>query len=112
MSFDSLVDKCNRVSLGHFGNADVVITLTGAAVNTIRGIFDENSEVVSPFETERVQIQPALTVLSSELESITSNHLLTVRPDRSPGVSKNYSFDGKPRPDGHGFTLIYLTGKK
>ena len=105
MSFDSLVDNCNRVSLGHFGNVDVLISLTGAAVKTIRGIFDENSEVVSPFETERVQIQPAVTVLSSDLESITSNHLLTIR-------GKNYSFDGKPRPDGHGFTLIYLTGKK
>lgn len=105
MSFDSLVDRCNRISLGHFGNVDVLISLTGAAVKTIRGIFDESSEVVSPFDTERVQIQPAVTVLSSEMDGITSNHLLTIN-------GKNYSYDGKPRPDGHGFTLIYLIGKK
>lgn len=105
MSFDALIEKCNGSSIRAFANVDVRLTLNGVYVRNIRGIFDEFSEVVSPFEMSQMQIKPVLNVQDSDFNGITSEYTLTIR-------NKNYQFDGKPRPDGHGMTLIYLAGKK
>ncbi len=105
MSFDDLIGKCNTVASRTFANVDVTISLDGLLVRNIRGIFDESSEVVSPFESSQVVIKPAVTVNDTDFIGITSENALTIR-------GKDYRFDGKPRPDGHGFTLIYLQVKK
>lgn len=105
MSFEALIGRCNQTAVGRFANVDVLITLSGVPVRNIRGIFDEFSEVVSPFEAEQVQIKPVLSVQDSDFTGITSANVLTIR-------DKDYRFDSKPRPDGHGMTLIYLAGKR
>jgi len=88
-----------------FANVDVTITLGGVLVRNIRGIFDESSEVVSPYEASQISLKPAVTIQDSDFLGVTSANVLTIR-------DKNYQFDGKPRPDGNGFTLIYLQVKK
>ncbi len=106
MSFGALIVKCNTVSIGAFANVDVSISLDGLLVrDDIRGIFDESSEVVSPYEASQIVFKPAVSVQDSDFSGITSANVLTIR-------GKDYRFDGKPRPDGNGFTLIYLQVKK
>ena len=105
MSFTSLIDRCNQSAINRFANADIVISLSGVEVKTVRGIFDESNEVASPFESDRIQFKPAVSLSDSDMAGITSAHTLTIS-------GKAYQFDGKPRPDGHGMTLIYLTGKR
>lgn len=83
----------------------VIISLFGVVIKTISGIFDLTSEAVSPFEASNRIGKPSVTLLDSDIENITSEYTLTIR-------NKDYCFDGKPMPDGHGMTLIYLQGKK
>jgi hypothetical protein len=105
MSFDALIEKCNDSSIRAFANVDVRLTLSGVYVRNTRGIFDEFSESVSPFEMSQMQIKPTLSIQDKDFAGITSEYTLTIN-------GKNYQFDGKPRPDGHGMTVMYLTGKR
>lgn len=105
MSFDALIEKSNTVSMGAFSNVNVRLSLNGVYVRNIRGIFDEFSEVVSPFDTSKLQIQPVVSIQDQDYQGISSEYTLTIR-------EKNYQLDGKPSPDGHGMTVIYLQGKR
>lgn len=105
MGFNALINKCNQVAVTKFTNVTATITLNGIVVKTIPGIFDEAAEVVSSYESERLITKPAVTVASVDLEGIASAHVLQIR-------DVEYKFDGKPRPDGHGLTIIYLGVKK
>lgn len=94
-----------------FGNCDVSITLSEVTVKSFRGIFDQSNEVVSPYESDRLVARPIVSVLDSDFEGTTSAHVLLIKLDRE-AIGKDYKFDGKPRPDSAGLTIIHLAEKK
>jgi hypothetical protein len=106
MGFNELIAKCNQRITGKFSNVTVNVTLSGVAVGVpFPAVFDESSEVVSPWESEKVLFKPLLSVESKYLNGVTSANVLEIS-----GVE--YKFDGKPRRDGAGMALIHLAVKK
>jgi hypothetical protein len=108
MAFDFNQDL--QAMMDMFANCDVSITLSGALVKSIHGIFDQSNEVVSPFESDRIIVKPLLTVLDKDFTDVTSANVLTITRDGATS-GKDYKLDGKPRPDGAGMTIIHLAEK-
>lgn len=95
----------SALAIQELANCTVYAKLEGVVVADFPGIFDEAAEAISPYESERLIIKPAVTAASSDMAGITSAHVLQIR-------DVEYKFDGKPRPDGHGLTVVYLGVKK
>jgi hypothetical protein len=109
MGFNDLTTTNAPRTLARFANADVSVTLAGVGVRTFRAIFDQVNEPVS-IEMQQTNTKPSITCLSADMAGVTGSHVLDITRD-ADGVSRQYKFDGKPRPDGAGFTLVYL-GRK
>lgn len=91
-----------------FANCTVTARLNGVAVkDPFPGIFDETAEAFSPFLGDRTIFKPVVSVLSSDLEGIDSNHTLEISGRPAP-----YAYDGKPIFDGEGITVVTLAVKK
>jgi len=105
MPFDFTQD--NEAILNLFGNCDVAATLSGVQTATFRGIIDLRVETVSPYESSISLAKSELTIFSKDAAGITSAHTIQVKRD-TESTPVDYKFDGKPQPDGAGFTLIHL----
>jgi hypothetical protein len=101
----------NQLFIDEFANATVTVTLTGVAVQTFRAIFDESVEVISPYQSERANFKPQLAALTSNIAVIDSSMVFEVLKD-GESETRRCSFDGKPRPDGSGLSMVFLAGKK
>jgi hypothetical protein len=96
----------SALAIRELANCTVAITLEGVVVaDGIPGIFNEAAEVVSPYDSERAITKPAVTVATGDFAGITSQHVLKIR-------EVEYKFDGKPRADIDGMTVVYLGVKK
>lgn len=96
-----------QVLMDMFGNCDVSIMLSGVLVKSIRGIYDQSNEMVSPYESDRLVTRPHVAVLDTAFIGVTSGHVLKLKKDNEITV-KDYKLDGAPRPDGAGLTVVYL----
>jgi hypothetical protein len=105
MGFNELINKGTQNAFLRLSNVDVVIQFGGVPLKTIRGVFDEDSQSVSPYEASQMQIKPAVSVQTSDFTGIDSSHTFMIS-------NREYRLDGKPRPDGAGLTIIYLSAKK
>ena len=95
-----------EIFIQEFANCTVTPRLVGVAVKEpFPGIFDESAAPVQAYEAERVMFKPLVTVSSTDFNGIDSKHTLEIR-------GKEYTFDGKPRPDGAGLTVVTLAVKK
>lgn len=77
--------------------------LSGVPIKSFLGLFDEAVEVAEPYDTERVTIRPALTLLSSEFAGLDRNNTF-----RRSATDTLYKIYGDPQPDGMGLTRLYL----
>jgi len=105
MGFDALIRKVNTSMMGKFANCTVLVTLDGVHEADFPGIFDERGETVTPYEADRTVFHPVVTVEIGNLNGIGSAHVFGIN-------GKQYKFDGKPHPDGEGFTVVHLAEKK
>ena len=101
----------NAFAISESANATVTITLAGSPVRAFRAVFDESSEVVSPYDAERSIIKPMISCLEASMAGVTGANVLEVVKDGETAV-RSYALDGRLRPDGAGFTLAYLAVKK
>lgn len=111
MSFNSRIATANTTALGLFANATVTALLHEVATTTFRAIYDDSVEVVSPYQEDQVIFKPAMTALSTDIAAIAGAQTFEILRDGET-ESKIYAFDGKPRPDGSGLTLVLLAVKR
>lgn len=83
---------------------DVVITLDGVAVKTIRAKFRKDFETVSPFEANGGQLDPSFMCATADMIGVTSSNLFTIG-----GVE--YRLNTKPQELASGFTRVILAKK-
>jgi hypothetical protein len=115
MGFNELIEKTNTRSIARFANVTVTARLSGAVTAQFLGICNENAEVVAPFQAEATTFKTTLTAASSDMDGVTSGHVLTMEHLADSTWSLNgreFRFEGKPRPDGVGLTTTFLTVKK
>lgn len=111
MGFDAQIQRTATRAVERFANCTVTAQLGGVGVSSFRAIFDDNVEVVSPYQIDQVSFKPQIAALSADIAAISGSTTFDIKRD-SETESKVYSFDGKPRPDGSGLTLVYLAVKK
>ena len=108
MAFDFSDD--HQTMMDMFANCDVSVKLSEVQVLSFRAIFDISSDSAAAFQSDLVVFKPSLTGISSDVAQISSAHVMDIARDGLPG-SKQYKFDGKPRPDGAGLTVVHLGEK-
>jgi len=111
MGFNDLISRSNGKTLATFANCTVTGQLAGVGVRTFRAILDINQEVASEYEMNQYAPQPQLTALSADIGAIAGVQTFDVTRD-GESEGKRYSFNGKPRPDGAGLTVVLLAEKK
>lgn len=111
MEFNSRIATANTTALTSFANCAVTALLHDVETVTFRAIFDDSVEVVSPYEENQVTFKSAITALSTDIAAIAGAQTFEILRDGET-ESKVYTFDGKPRPDGSGLTLVLLAVKR
>lgn len=102
----------NAAIIAEFANCTVTVTLSGVAVRNFRAIWDKEIIGVSPFQSEQSIGKPGITALDSDCAGITSSHLFSITLDSDLDTVSEYALDGKPRADGSGFTIVFLSVKR
>ena len=111
MAWNDAQRRADANLLASFANCTVTVQLGGVGVSSFRAIFDDSVEVVSPYQIDQTSFKPQMTALSTDISAISGSTSFDILRDNET-ESKIYSFDGKPRPDGSGLTLVYLAVKK
>lgn len=111
MGFNERISGANATAIARFANCTATVNLYGVPTRLFRGVLDLESQMASPFEGGHLASKPAITAGTSELTDLPNGTSLDILRD-GEAVSKEYSPDGKARPDGAGLHLLYLTVKK
>ena len=111
MGFNSRIATANTTALTTFANCAVIALLHDVETVTFRAIFDDSVEVASAYQEDQVIFKPAMTALSTDIAAISGAQTFEILRDGET-ESKVYAFDGKPRPDGSGLTLVLLAVKR
>ena len=82
---------------------DLTLTPAGMAARTIKGIFDEPFEAVSPATGEVETTAPAVIVMTSDVSGVVNHGDIITRPGGT-----RYEIIGI-RPDGTGVTELLLS---
>lgn len=88
-----------------FANCEVTVTLSGVAVTTVAGIFNDTAQDVTLYDGSVVTTSPTLVCRTPDIVAYGQSYNdygLTIRGDE-------YQFNGPPRGLLGGFTLISLT---
>jgi len=111
MGFDDITAADAAIFISEFANCTVTGQLAGVGVRTFRAIFDDSASVASPYEMDQTEFKPQMTALSADISAIAGAQTFDITRDGET-EGKRYCFDGKPRPDGAGLTVVFLAVNK